>query len=114
MTNNSSSCSIIRCHCFALALLIVFGPHAGAYANGVEEASGITRLDDMWLIVGDKTPGAYYTYPLANAQEPIVTLDPDLQTQIQLPGGAVALDQEGIAGFGHVLNSVHQIIGSRR
>lgn len=82
---------------FTLALLVVFAVHTGVHAKGVEEASGITRLDDMLLIVGDKTPGAYYTYPLAKTQEPLIPLDPALQTQIQLPEGAAALDLEGIA-----------------
>src|SRR4026209_1281572 len=95
--NNSSPCSIIRRLCFTLALLIVFGIHTAVDAKGVEEASGITRLDDMLLIVRDKSPGAYYTYPLAETQEPLITLDPDLQAQIQLPEGAVALNLEGIA-----------------
>lgn len=80
-----------------LALFFVLGIHTGVHAKGLEDASGITRLDDMLLIVGDKSPGAYYTYPLAKTQEPLITLDPALQTQIQLPEGAVALDLEGIA-----------------
>jgi hypothetical protein len=59
--------SIIPRLCFTLALILVFGIHTRVHAEGVEEASGITRLDDMLLIVGDKTPGAYYTYPLAKS-----------------------------------------------
>ncbi len=95
--NNSSPCSIIRRLCFTLALVIVFGIHTGVHAKGVEEASGITRLDDMLLIVGDKTPAAYYTFPLAKTQDPLITLDPALQTHIQLSESALALDLEGIA-----------------
>ena len=95
--NNSSGCSISGRLCFTLSLLVAFGMHTGVQAAGVEEASGITRLDDMLLVVGDKTPGAYYTYPLTETQEPLVTLDPALQTKIELPEGAVALDLEGIA-----------------
>lgn len=95
--NTSSPCSLIRCFCTALGVLIGLSVHTLVGATGVEEASGITRLDDMLLIVGDKTPGAYFTYPLAKTQEPLITLDPALQTQIQLPEGAVALDLEGIA-----------------
>ncbi len=95
--NTSSPSSLIRCSCTALGLLIVLSVPTVVDATGVEEASGITRLDDMLLIVGDKTPGAYFTYPLAKTQEPLITLDPALQTQIQLPEGAVAVDLEGIA-----------------
>ena len=36
---------------FALALFVVFSIHTDVYAVGVEEASGITRLDDNLLIV---------------------------------------------------------------
>lgn len=88
---------ILRRLRLTLALLVLCGLHTGVQAEGMEEASGITRLADRLLIVGDKNPGAYYTYPLATAQDLRIALDPALQTPISLPEGAGALDLEGIA-----------------
>jgi hypothetical protein len=48
-----------------LAVLLSLTTASGVDGAALEEASGITRLDDALLIVGDKTPGAYYTYPVA-------------------------------------------------
>lgn len=76
--------------------MVLFGASA-VYGAGVEEASGITRRGDTLLIVGDKSPGAYYTYPVARIQEPLITIDAALSTRIELPEGRLALDLEGIA-----------------
>ncbi len=97
MTSYRGAYHILQRLRLMLALLGLCGLHTGVQAEGIEEASGIARLDDRLLIVGDKTPGAYCTYPLATTQAPRITLDPALQTQISLPEGAAALDLEGIA-----------------
>lgn len=94
--NRTSPCPLIRCLSLALILVVLFGAST-IHGAGVEEASGITRRGDTLLIVGDKSPGAYYSYPVAPVQEPLITIDPTLSTRIELPGGKVALDLEGIA-----------------
>lgn len=67
-----------------------------AQAGTVEEASGITRLGTELLIVGDKSPGAYYSHPVPQRHEGSIFVDPHQVTRIQLPAGKLALDLEGI------------------
>lgn len=84
---------------FLLCLLLLLGPvctHARGAPQLVEEASGITRLSDHLLIVGDDDPGAYYRFSLLGVQGPLIRIDPSRLTRVVLPQGNLAIDLESI------------------
>lgn len=60
------------------------------------EASGVVRHGDCLLIVGDGTPGVYFSTPLDGEPGDVVTIDPARVTARPLAGGDVALDLEAI------------------
>lgn len=60
------------------------------------EASGITRVDDKLLIVGDDADGRYFELPLNGQTGPVIPIDPVNVKEVPLPGAELAMDLEGI------------------
>ncbi len=84
---------------FLFSLVLLLGC-ARTYARGapqrVEEASGITRLGDHLLIVGDDDAGAYYRFPLQGVRGQFIPIDPSRVTRVALPQAELAVDLESI------------------
>lgn len=84
---------------FLLCLLLLLGSvrtYARRAPQIVEEASGITRLGDHLLIVGDDDAGAYYRFPLRGVQGPLIRIVPSRVTRVALQQGNLAMDLESI------------------
>ncbi|UCE18898.1 MAG: hypothetical protein JSV84_00660 [Gemmatimonadota bacterium] len=62
----------------------------------IREASGITRVDDKLLIVGDDADGMYFEFPLNGQIGPIIPIDPVKVKEIPMHGAALAMDLESI------------------
>jgi hypothetical protein len=80
----------------ALFVLVISGQCLG---NGVvlEEASGITRLDDdHLLIVSDEDSKGYYRLKLSGHKEMEILIDPSRLDRVQLPLPQLPLDLESI------------------
>jgi hypothetical protein len=79
----------------ALFVLLISGECLG---NGVvlKEASGVTRLGDELLIVGDEAPGGYYRFKLNGQEGKEIPIDPSRVIRVQFPRGCLALDLESI------------------
>jgi hypothetical protein len=62
----------------------------------VQEASGIARLEDKLIMVGDDADGKYFELKLEGQEGPIIPIDPSKVKEIILPGAELAMDLEGI------------------
>ena len=62
----------------------------------IREASGIVRVDDRLLIVGDDADGRYFELQLEGQAGPIIPIDPQKIKEIQLHQAELAMDLEGI------------------
>jgi hypothetical protein len=71
-------------------------PTPAASIEGIEEASGVTRIGEDLYIVGDHEPGTYYRLPLAGTQPPRIRIDPARLTRLELAAGPYAADLESI------------------
>ena len=63
----------------------------------VNDASGITRLENHLLLVGDKNPGRFYRLAIPNHDDKAILIDPEQTMRVDLPNGSLAIDLEGIA-----------------
>ena len=63
---------------------------------GIEEASGVTRIDGDLYVVGDHEPGTYYRVRLAGLEPPRLRLEPDRLSRHFIAGGEYAADLESI------------------
>lgn len=82
---------------FFFIICIFLAPGAApAGAEELEEASGITRAGDELLIVGDDNAGVYFKFPLKDVKGPLIEIDPEKVTRVELPEGRLALDLESI------------------
>lgn len=85
------------------ALLIVCSaqalPGAPTATGGVvvREASGIARVDDKLLVVGDDADGRYFEFLLPEHVGDVIPLDPARVREVPLPGAEMALDLESLA-----------------
>ncbi len=62
----------------------------------VQEASGIARLDDKLIMVGDDADGKYFELNLDGRSGPIIPVDPEKVKEVILSGAELAMDLEGI------------------
>ena len=62
----------------------------------IREASGITRVDNKLLIVGDDADGRYFELRLDSQHGPIIPIDPVKVKEVPMPGAVLAMDLEGI------------------
>jgi hypothetical protein len=62
----------------------------------VQEASGIARLDDKLIMVGDDADGKYFELNLEGQSGPIIPIDPAKAREVVLSGAELAMDLEGI------------------
>ena len=60
------------------------------------EASGIARIDNTLLIVGDDADGRYFVLPLRERSGPIIPIDPETVEEVVLPHAELAMDLEAI------------------
>jgi hypothetical protein len=67
-----------------------------AMSAEVRDASGITRVGDYLLIVGDKDPGRFYRFTIPNNSEGAIVIDPEQAMPVDLPNGSLGIDLEGI------------------
>jgi hypothetical protein len=77
------------------------GPPAGAPAvdsgiRGIEEPSGVARMGDRLLIVGDGEAGTYYSLAVPGTPGATVPLAPPALSRHRLPGNPHATDLEAI------------------
>ncbi len=63
---------------------------------GIEEASGVARIDDELWIVGDHEPGTWYRMPLAGLEPPRLRLEPERLSRHFIAGARYAADLESI------------------
>ena len=81
-------------------MFVIGGVLASYAANAIdaeiEEASGIARLGDELLIVGDGQAGAYYRFPLGDDRGAAIGIDRTRVTRVDLPRGGLALDLEAV------------------
>jgi hypothetical protein len=82
-------------------ILLTLISYAGADESGkqpliVREASGIVRLGDRLIIVGDDADGRYFELDLEEQRGPIIPIDPEKVREVILPGAKLAMDLEGI------------------
>lgn len=82
----------------------------------ITEASGITRLENKFLIVSDDAPGRYYEYNIPDYDYNIIPIDPMKVREVLLPGAGLAGDLEaiGILADGRVVvlsELMHSLIG---
>ena len=85
--------------CFIAVILLVCGCTREAHKkNGiiVREASGIARVENNLLLVGDDADGRYFIFPLENRNGPIIPISPETVEEVVLPHAELALDLEGI------------------
>jgi hypothetical protein len=75
-------------------------PPAGAMPEapllGIEEASGVIRLGDHLLIVGDDEPGTYYRVPLAGVTPPRLPLEPSTLRPVRVANAEQVTDLEAV------------------
>jgi hypothetical protein len=62
----------------------------------VRDASGITRIGDYLLIVGDKDSGRFYRFRIPNNSGRAIIIDPEQAMPVDLPNGSLAIDLESI------------------
>ncbi|NIM98001.1 MAG: hypothetical protein GTO24_07975 [candidate division Zixibacteria bacterium] len=62
----------------------------------LQEASGIARLEDKLIMVGDDADGRYFELKLEGQKGPIIPIDPREVKEMILPGAELAMDLEGI------------------
>jgi hypothetical protein len=85
-------------------LIVAAGPTGNVIASdgdegqieGIEEASGVTRLGDRLYIVGDDEAGTYYSYPIADDAIGRIPIHPHRLTRHRLAAGRYAMDLESI------------------
>jgi hypothetical protein len=82
---------------FVLLFVVVFMLiSVEAFADAVKEASGVTRVGDDLLIVGDDDPGCYFRFAISGQQGPEIKINPTGVTRVQLPHASLAVDLEAI------------------
>lgn len=79
-----------------LSLHACGGNHNNSSGTIITEASGIARIDDRLIIVGDDSDGRYFEFPLEKGCSPVIPIDPEKVKEILLPGAELAMDLEGI------------------
>jgi hypothetical protein len=62
----------------------------------VHEASGIAKLGDRLIIVGDDADGRYFEMMLEDQKIPVIPIDPEKIREVPLPGASMAMDLEAI------------------
>jgi hypothetical protein len=62
----------------------------------VQEASGIMRLGERLVIVGDDADGRYYELDLGERRDPVIPIDPAKVREVTIPNAALAMDLESI------------------
>lgn len=62
----------------------------------IHEASGIARIDDRLIIVGDDADGRYYEMDLNEHRWPIIPIDPLRVREVKMPHAELASDLESI------------------
>jgi hypothetical protein len=67
-----------------------------AMSAEVHDASGITRVGEYLLIVGDKDPGRFYRFPVPSDSGRAIVIDPERAMPVDLPSARLAIDLEGI------------------
>ena len=67
-----------------------------AMSAEVHDASGITRVGEYLLLVGDKDPGRFYRFPVPSGSGRAIVIDPEKAVPVDLPHGSLAIDLEGI------------------
>lgn len=110
---------IIRLLTFALALIALqfcaqkaFGESSVEEAPkkfSVEEVSGIVRVGDELLMVGDEDAGVYYRFSLNGEKGPIIQIPTSLPG-VELQEGRLALDLESI----DILSDGRKVVLSER
>jgi hypothetical protein len=63
---------------------------------GIEEPSGVRRVGDQLLVVGDEEPGTYYTMPVTGQETSFLPLAPAKLTRHHMASGLAAFDLESI------------------
>ncbi len=64
--------------------------------RGIREASGIARMGDEILIVGDEDAGTYFRYKLPSGESPLIPLKNKLLKNVVWAGLPIVIDQEAI------------------
>lgn len=85
---------------FGLTVITAWVLLSGAsHNNGVviTEASGVERLGDKLLVVGDDADGSYFEFSLPEKICAIIPLDPQKVIEVPLPGAELAMDLESLA-----------------
>jgi hypothetical protein len=67
-----------------------------AMSAEVRDASGITRVGDYLLIVGDKDAGRFYRFQIPNSTGRAIIIDAEQAMRVDLPNGSLAIDLESI------------------
>ncbi len=82
----------------AITVLATFGVplFAGAGEIIVREASGVARLGDRLIIVGDDADGRYFELDLEARRDPVIPIDPAKVRGVSIPNAAMAMDLESI------------------
>jgi hypothetical protein len=62
----------------------------------VRDASGIKRVGNYFVLVGDKDPGRFYRFPIPSNGGRAIAIDPEQAVPVDLPNGTLAIDLEGI------------------
>jgi hypothetical protein len=93
-----------------LLLLLMTPVQVLGETNLIKEASGITRLGDELLIVGDEAPGGYYRFTLTAQKCKEIPIDPSRVEWVQFPGADLAMDLESIG----VLSDKRVVVLSER
>jgi hypothetical protein len=70
--------------------------HEGEQGIVIHEASGIARIDDRLIIVGDDADGRYYEMELNGHRWPIIPIDPHRVREVNMPHAELASDLESI------------------
>ncbi len=70
----------------SLFLLFLIFQQVVLGGNVVKETSGITRLGDDLLIVGDEDNGVYYSFSLNGISGPEIQINPDKVKRVRAAG----------------------------
>jgi hypothetical protein len=69
---------------------------AEVFADAVRDASGIARVGEYLLIVGDDDPGCYFRFAISAHEGPEIKINPTGVTRVEWPHASLALDLEAI------------------
>ena len=76
--------------------VVVSGNQSDAKDERIREASGIARVGESVLIVGDDIPGTYFKVPISSIQGVLTEIKPGMFNRFELFGGEKTTDLEGI------------------